>query len=163
MLFDAGLGDALGRFLPEYRIKNPKRAMEYISKIDEMGGALQAIEKGFVQLEIQEAAYQFQKAVERDEQIVVGLNAFQTDEKLELERLKVDTSIETGQVARLKGMRARRDSTRVSELLTQLEATANTDANLMPLFVTCVENNVTLGEICGCLRHIWGEYIPPSM
>jgi len=166
--YESGVADSIDPLAGSYLIENltdeiEKRAMDYISKIDEMGGALKAIEKGYVQLEIQEAAYQYQKAIEREEQIVVGLNAFQTEEKLELERLKVDTSIEEGQVARLAAMRARRDSARVSELLTQLETAASNSENLLPLFVTCVESNVTLGEICGCLRHVWGEYIPPSM
>ena len=166
--YESGVADSIDPLAGSYLIENltdeiEKRAMEYITKIDEMGGALKAIEKGFVQLEIQEAAYQYQKAIESEDQVVVGLNAFQTEEKLELERLKVDPSIEEGQRARLAQMRAHRDNAKVSELLTQLEAAANTSENLLPLFGSCVENNVTLGEICGCLRRVWGEYLPPSM
>ena len=160
---EAGVADSVDPLAGSYLIEHltdeiEERAMEYITKIDDMGGALPAIDKGYMQAEIQEAAYQYQKAIEREEQIVVGLNAFQTDEKLEMERLKVDASIEQGQHTRLAAMRARRDPAKVSELLTRLEAVANTSENLMPLFVTCVENNVTLGEICGCLRRLWGEY-----
>jgi methylmalonyl-CoA mutase N-terminal domain/subunit len=166
--YESGVADSIDPLAGSYLIEKltdeiEKRAMEYITRIDEMGGALKAIEKGFVQLEIQEAAYQYQKAIESEEQVVVGLNAFQTEEKLELERLKVDPSIEEGQRARLAQMRAHRDNAKVSELLTQLEAAANTSESLLPLFVSCVENNVTLGEICGCLRRVWGEYLPPSM
>ena len=160
---ESGVADSIDPLAGSYLIEHltdeiEERAMEYITKIDDMGGAMPAIDKGYMQAEIQEAAYQYQKAIEREEQIVVGLNAFQTDEKLEMERLKVDASIEQGQRTRLAAMRARRDPAKVSELLTRLEAVANTSENLMPLFVTCVENNVTLGEICGCLRRLWGEY-----
>jgi len=92
----------------------------------------------------------------------VGLNAYQVDEKLELERLKVDPAIEAGQRARLAAVRQRRDSARVSELMAQLEEASRGSGNLVPLLVTCVENDVTLGEICGILRQVWGEYQPPA-
>jgi methylmalonyl-CoA mutase N-terminal domain/subunit len=161
--YESGVADSIdplaGSYLIEYltdEIEN--RAVEYLNKIDEMGGALKAIEKGYIQAEIQEAAYQYQRAIEREDQIVIGLNAFQTDEKPELERLKVDSSIEEGQKARLAQLRARRDGAGVSELLTHLETAANSNENLLPLFITCVENDITLGEICGCLRRVWGEY-----
>jgi methylmalonyl-CoA mutase N-terminal domain/subunit len=100
--------------------------------------------------------------VERGEEIVVGVNAFQVDEKLELERLKVDPSIEIEQRRRLAELRTRRDSTRLSELLTRLETAARGDENLLPLLVECVENQITLGEVCGVLRRLWGEYQPPA-
>jgi len=137
-------------------------ALDYIRKIDEMGGALAAIERGFVQDEIQNAAYDFQQAMERGEEVVVGVNAFQVDETIELERLKVDPAIEQGQRARLAALRARRDSAKVSELLSRIETTARTSENLMPLFIGCVENDITLGEICNVLRGLWGEYQPPA-
>ncbi len=133
-------------------------AKEYIQKIDDMGGALSAIEKGYMQNEIQEAAYQYQKAVERKQQIVVGVNAFQVDEKQQLERLKVDPTIEQEQRRRLANMRQNRDQQKVQELLAQLETAAHGKDNLMPLMVICAENWVTLGEMCGVLRSVWGEY-----
>jgi methylmalonyl-CoA mutase N-terminal domain/subunit len=127
-----------------------------------MGGALAAIEKGYVQLEIQEAAYQYQQAVEKGEETVVGVNAFQMEEHLEMERLKVDPSIEEGQVARLAAIRSRRDASKASELLSRLEAAARGSENLLPVFIECVEHDLTLGEICNVLRGLWGEYHPPS-
>jgi len=90
------------------------------------------------------------------------VNAFQVNEQIDLERLKVDPSIELGQRTRLAELRAHRDATRVSELLTRLEMSARSTENLMPLFVECVENDITLGEICGVLRGLWGEYQPPA-
>jgi methylmalonyl-CoA mutase N-terminal domain/subunit len=136
------------------------RASEYISKIDELGGALEAIENGYVQNEIHSAAYEFQQALERGEEIVVGVNAYQTEEQLELEQLKVDPAIEAGQRERLRKLREKRDNNKVSELLTQLEKAAPGGENLMPLFIESVESCVTLGEICRVLRGAWGEYQP---
>ena len=138
------------------------RAMEYIHKIDELGGALVAIQQGFIQGEIQTAAYEFQQALERGEEIVVGVNAYQLDEHVDLEQLKVDPAIEKGQHQRLTTLRARRDSECVSALLSRLEVEARGAGNLMPLLIECVENDITLGEICGMLRKIWGEYQPSA-
>jgi methylmalonyl-CoA mutase N-terminal domain/subunit len=162
---ESGVADTIDPLAGSYVIEQltneiSQRAMEYITKIDQMGGALKAIENGFMQSEIQESAYRYQKAVESKEQIVVGVNAFQVEENLELEELKVDPSIEATQRARLAELRAQRDSARVSELLGQLENAARGSDNLMPLFIACVENDITLGEICGLLRRIWGEYQP---
>jgi methylmalonyl-CoA mutase N-terminal domain/subunit len=139
-----------------------QRVVDYIHKIDEMGGALKAIERGYIQGEIQDAAYQAQLAVEKGEQVVVGVNAYQSDEKITLERLKVDPAVEQSQREALQTLRNQRDSNRVSELLNQLEAAAQGKTNLMPLFIECVENNITLGEICKVLRQVFGEYHPPA-
>jgi methylmalonyl-CoA mutase, N-terminal domain len=127
-----------------------------------MGGAQAAIQNGYVQGEIQNASYEYQQAVERSEQIVVGINAFQVEEKIELERLKVDPAIEAEQRARLAALRLQRDGERVSALLSRLESAARSEENMMPLFIECVESDVTLGEICRVLRGTWGEYQPPS-
>ena len=115
-----------------------------------------------MQTEIQEAAYQYQQAVERNEQIVVGVNQFQVEEQLDLDQLKVDPAIEEGQRARLASIRERRHPQRTAELLGQLEMVATSNENLVPLFVECVENDLTLGEICGVLRGVWGEYQPST-
>ncbi|HZW02841.1 MAG TPA: methylmalonyl-CoA mutase family protein [Anaerolineaceae bacterium] len=139
-----------------------RRAMAYIQKIDAMGGALAAIENGYMQSEIQESAFRFQKAVETGEQVVVGVNAYQTKEALDLESLQVDPALEVSQRKRLKSLRAVRDAGKASELLTRLDQTARTSENLMPLLIECVEHDLTLGEICGVLRRAWGEYQPPS-
>ncbi|HLO15908.1 MAG TPA: methylmalonyl-CoA mutase family protein, partial [Anaerolineales bacterium] len=136
-----------------------KMATDYTARIDDMGGALQSIEKGFMQNEIQNAAYEAQQAIERKEQIVVGMNAFEVAEGLTLERLKVDPAIELGQKAKLKELRGTRDQRLVAELLEKLKLAASGTENLMPLFIECVENNITLGEICNTLRVVWGEYV----
>jgi methylmalonyl-CoA mutase N-terminal domain/subunit len=136
-----------------------KAAGDYIRKIDDMGGALSAIERGYMQNEIQEAAYAVQKAIERGEQIVVGVNQFQADEQVTLERLQVDPAIEAAARQRLADLRAKRDSAKAAELLSRVEAAARGTQNLMPLFIECVEGDVTLGEICNTLRAVWGEYV----
>ena len=164
---ESGVADTIDPLAGSYLVEHLTDAIEsaaqdYIHKIDEMGGALAAIERGYIQDEIQNAAYSFQQAMERGEEIVVGVNAFQIDEKLEMERLKVDPSIEHSQRLRLSELRQRRDPARASQLLTQLEQAARGRQNLVPLFVECVENDLTLGEICGVLRQVWGEYEPPA-
>jgi methylmalonyl-CoA mutase N-terminal domain/subunit len=111
-----------------------------------------------MQNEIQNAAYEAQKAIERGEQIVVGVNQYQVQEQVTLERLQVDPAIEAAARKRLEQVRTRRDAGKAAELMGQLEASARGDQNMMPLFVECVENDVTLGEICGALRAVWGEY-----
>lgn len=164
---ETGVADTVdplaGSYVIEYLTDEiSARAMEYIKRIDNMGGALAAIEKGFMQNEIQDSAYRYQRAVENKEQIVVGVNAYQIEEQLDLEALRVDPAIEENQRARLKELREQRDNQRVNELLGQLDSAARTKENLMPLFITCVENDLTLGEICGVLRKVWGEYQPPA-
>ncbi|MDY6867950.1 MAG: methylmalonyl-CoA mutase family protein [Chloroflexota bacterium] len=137
-------------------------AEEYIEKIDAMGGALQAINNGYMQREIQEAAYRVQRAVEEGEEIVVGVNDFQVEETIELESLKDDPKVEENQRRRLAALRKNRDNEKVNALLSHLETAAKGEVPLMPLFIECAENKVTLGEICGVLRDVWGEYRPPS-
>ena len=164
---ESGAADSIdplaGSYLVEHLTDEIERCADhYIRRIDEMGGALAAIEQGYVQDEIQEAAYAFQRALEGGEEIVVGVNAFQVEENIELERLQVDPAIEQQQRARLAALRAGRDAAHASELLSRLESTARTSENLMPLFIECVENSITLGEICGVLRGLWGEYQPPA-
>jgi methylmalonyl-CoA mutase N-terminal domain/subunit len=166
--YESGVADTIDPLAGAYAIEYltdeiAGRAMSYIKKIDDMGGALAAIERGYMQNEIQDAAYQYQKAVESKQQIVVGVNALQTEETLQLDRLKVDPSIEQGQRARLAALRARRDGERTSQLLGRLKTAASGSENLMPLLVECVESNITLGEICGVLREVWGEYQSASM
>jgi methylmalonyl-CoA mutase N-terminal domain/subunit len=166
--YESGVADTIdplaGSYAVEYLTDEiSKRAMEYIQKIDDLGGALAAIERGYMQGEIQESAYLYQKAVESGEQVVVGVNMFENREDLQLERLKVDPRIEQGQKNRLAEVREKRAPAKVSELLSKLESTAKGTDNLMPMFIECVENDITLGEICGVLRKIWGEYQAPSI
>jgi methylmalonyl-CoA mutase N-terminal domain/subunit len=161
---ESGVADSVdplaGSYLVEYLTDEIERgAEEYIAKIDEMGGALSAIERGYIQNEIQDAAYAAQKAIEAGEQVVVGVNQFQIDEKIELERQKIDPAIEEAARQRLADLRANRDNAKVNELQEQLSQTARGTSNLMPLFIECVENNMTLGELCNTLREVWGEYV----
>ncbi len=165
--YESGVADTIdplaGSYIIEYLTSEiVNRARAYIQRIDEIGGAREAIERGYMQNEIQQSAYQYQRAVEKRDQVVVGVNAFQVDENLTLERLKVDPAIEQGQRTRLKKLRARRDSQRVSELLARLDTAARGKESLMPLFIECVSEYITLGEICGVLRQVWGEYQPAS-
>jgi methylmalonyl-CoA mutase N-terminal domain/subunit len=165
--YESGVADTIdplaGSYVIEYLTDEIcRRATEYIQKIDAMGGALAAIENGYMQAEIQDSAYRYQRAVENKEQIVVGVNAFTSNEELQLERLKVNPAIEQGQRSRLAALRSRRDNTKAAELLAQLDAAARGSENLMPLFVECMDANLTLGEVCGVLRQTWGEYQPPA-
>jgi methylmalonyl-CoA mutase N-terminal domain/subunit len=161
---ESGVADSVdplaGSYLIEYLTDEiEKGAGEYIAKIDEMGGALGAIEKGFMQNEIQNAAYAAQQQIERGEQVVVGVNQFTVEESLTLERLKVDPAIEMAARERLKKLRENRDQRVVDELLGKLVSAAKGTENLMPIFIECVENDITLGEICNTLRKEWGEYV----
>ncbi len=152
-----------GSYAVEYLTDEIERgALDYIQKIDQMGGALAAIERGYIQDEIQNAAYHFQQSIERGEEVVVGVNSFQVEEKIELERLRVDPAIEQGQRQSLADLRQKRDASRVQELLTHLGKAAHSSDNLVPLLVACVENDITLGEICNTLRDVWGEYEAPA-
>ena len=165
--YESGAADTIdplaGSYLVEHLTGEIERlAQAYIQKIDQLGGALAAIQQGYIQNEIQQAAYAFQQAVERGEEVVVGVNAFQVAEQVELERLTVDPAVELMQRQRLVELRDRRDASRAGELLGRLESAALGSENLMPLLVACVENDLTLGEICRVLRKTWGEYQPPA-
>ena len=151
-----------GSYLIEYLTDEiESRARTYIQRIDEMGGALAAIENGYIQREIQDAAYTYQKGIEGHHHVLVGVNDYQVDETIDIQPLKIDPAIERSQVENLKQFKEKRDSSRVHELMGTLENTAQSAENLMPLLIHCVENDLTLGEICGVLRKVWGEYQPP--
>ena len=160
---ESGVADTIDPLAGSYLIESltdeiEQQARAYIDRIDQMGGALQAIEAGYIQGEIGDAAYAYQRAVERGEQIVVGMNQFQVQEEVHLQRHKIDPSIEFEQKRRLAELRATRDNARVSELRTQLENAARGTDNLLPCILACVENDVTLGEVCNTLRGVFGEY-----
>ncbi|HYA62716.1 MAG TPA: methylmalonyl-CoA mutase family protein [Candidatus Sulfotelmatobacter sp.] len=134
------------------------RAQEYLSKIDAMGGMIKAIESGFVQMEIQRAAYDFQRAVEKKEQIVVGVNDFVAHDPRQIPTLRIDPEIERAQVARVQALRAKRDATKTTTALAELERRAKTSENLLPAIVGAVEAYATVGEISDTLRRVYGEY-----
>ncbi|TEB06861.1 Methylmalonyl-CoA mutase [Pelotomaculum schinkii] len=133
-----------------------EKAMDYIGKIDALGGAVKAID--YMQKEIHNAAYQYQLAIDNKKKTVVGLNRFQMEEKPVEGLLKVDLSVGERQVAKLTKMKAERDQAKVAALLQTVREAAQSDANLMPVFVDAVKEYVTLGEICGVLRDVFGEY-----
>ena len=135
-----------------------EHALEYLKKIDTMGGMLRAIETGYVQREIQEAAYRYQKAVEAQEQVVVGVNRFQLEEEPAVNVLRIDPALEQAQVERVRALRERRNTSAVTNALAKLQQAATTDENLLPRILECVEGYATVGEISNTLREIWGEY-----
>ncbi len=133
-------------------------AVDYISKIDVMGGMLRAIESGFVQGEIQKAAYDFQRAVESKDQIIVGVNDFIAEEERTIPTLRIEPEIERSQIARLNALRAKRNSAKTQSALTELQRRAATTENLLPAILTAVEAHATVGEISDALRRVFGEY-----
>ncbi|MFT5193437.1 MAG: methylmalonyl-CoA mutase N-terminal domain/subunit [Cellvibrionaceae bacterium] len=164
---ESGVADTVDPFAGSYAIealtdKIEEQAFAYIQRIDEMGGAIAAVEDGYISEEIHEAAYRYQRELEDGVEAVVGVNKFTTDEPVNMAVLKLDPAIEEGQRQHLANLRANRDNAKVSELRAQLKHAAESDTNLMPLLVTCVEHDVTLGEICNTLREVWGEYRPTN-
>jgi methylmalonyl-CoA mutase, N-terminal domain len=164
---ESGVADTVDPLGGAYAIEHltdelETRAWDYLETIADMGGALAAVESGFMQQEIQESAYRAQQRIEAEQSIVVGVNAFQVDEPVTIEPLRVDPAIEQAQRAHLAEVRARRDPAQAQSALERMTTAAESDENLIPRFVACVEADVTLGEICGRLRQIWGEYTPPA-
>jgi methylmalonyl-CoA mutase N-terminal domain/subunit len=163
--FESGVADTIDPLAGSYAIESltdaiEQQAVAYIEQINTLGGALAAIEQGFINREIQEAAYRYQRAVEAGEAVVVGVNAFTTASEAPIDILRVDPAIEARQRQRLSDLRASRDAERVSGLCARLETAARSTENLMPLLIECVHDGVTLGEICGVLRNVFGEYHP---
>ncbi|HEX8890219.1 MAG TPA: methylmalonyl-CoA mutase family protein [Pyrinomonadaceae bacterium] len=161
--YESGVADTVDPFAGSYAIEEltneiESRAVDYIEKIDAMGGMLRAIETGYVQREIQDAAYKYQRAIETNEQIVVGLNRFQSKEETTVPLLRVDPEIEQAQVERLRSVRARRDAEAARAALVRLEEAARGTENILPRILDCVEAYVTVGEISHRLRRVWGEY-----
>ena len=135
-----------------------EKVREYLDKIDTLGGMVRAIEEGYVQREIQNSAYAYQLQVEKDEEIVVGLNRFQVEEPPPESLLRVDPEVGKKQTERLEAVKNKRDGAAVKNALEKLEATAQGEDNLMPLILEAVRNYATLGEISDCLRNVFGEY-----
>ena len=161
---ESGVSNTVDPLAGSYVIENltneiEQQAQVHIDEIDRLGGALAAIDEGYVQQQIAEAAYAYQREVEAGRRIVVGVNEYQvSEEKLEIERLVVDPAIEEQQRARLAVVREQRSQERAAESLCRIEEAARGSEPLMPLFIAAVEARCTLGEICGVLRRVWGEY-----
>ena len=135
-----------------------KEALEYIEKIDELGGAPSAIDNGYIQKEIQDSAYRYQMEIEAGKRLVVGVNKFQVKEEPAKGLLKVDPSVGEMQKKKLEKLRRTRDNSKVSQGLDNLKEAAQSDKNLMPYILEAARNYATLGEICGILREVFGEY-----
>ena len=135
-----------------------KRATDYLDKIEAMGGMLKAIERGYVQQEIQNAAYEFQQKVDREEAIVVGVNRFTIEEEREVPIQRIDPALEPKQVERVRALRARRDMKAWQSALQGIEDAARTGENLMPRIIAAVEAYATVGEISDAIRNVFGEY-----
>jgi methylmalonyl-CoA mutase N-terminal domain/subunit len=160
---ESGVADTVDPFGGSYAIEQlttelEKKAVEYIEKIDAMGGMLRAIETGYVQKEIQDAAYDYQRRVETNDAIVVGVNKFRSDEVEPIPILTINEQIERDQVARVRAVREKRDAAKANAALASLKDSANGTENLLPRILACVEAEVTIGEISHCLRTDWGEY-----
>ena len=164
---ESGIADTVdplaGSYLLEYLTDEIERGAEsYIRQIDSLGGALPAIESGFMQGEIQQSAYEAQRSLEQGDEIVVGVNEFRVETTRQVQPLRVDPAIADKAVKRLELLRQHRDAARAGSLLSGVEEAARGEENLMPLFIECAEAGVTLGEICTVLRRAWGEYNPPA-
>jgi len=160
---ESGVADTVDPLAGAYAIEEltteiEQRVIDYLNKIDAMGGTLRAIETGYIQREIQNAAYEYQRAVETDEAIVVGVNRFQSDDGPLVKTLRVDPSIEKTQIQRLRALRERRDSIAAETSLVRLEEAARGTENVLPRILDCVEAYATVGEISNRLRGVWGEY-----
>jgi methylmalonyl-CoA mutase N-terminal domain/subunit len=162
LAYENGVGDVADPLGGSYFIEDltnrlEAEAAEYITTIDNMGGALAGIEQGFQQREIQESAYRFQRQIEEKERIIVGVNDFITQEAAPSDLLRVNPSIGEAQRQKLAKLRANRDAAAVEALLSKLETASRGTGNLVPIMVECVEARVTLGEISHRLRGVWGE------
>jgi len=166
--YESGVADVIDPLGGSYYVewltdKIEEEAMRYIEKIDSMGGAVEAIEKGYIQREIVESAYKYQREVETKQRIIVGVNEFITEEKVPIEILKIDPKIEETLIERLRIIKQQRDSAKVKEVLEELRKAAEKDENLMPAILKAVKAYATIGEICNVLREVYGEYKPPTI
>ena len=161
---ESGLADVIDPLAGSYYVEAmtnriEKEAWEYIKKIDDLGGAVAAIEKGYIQKEIQDSAYKWQMDVESGARVIVGVNKFQVEEEAPKNLLRVDASVGEKQKAKVEAMKAKRDNAAVQAALADLKkACADEHENLMPHILAAVKTYATLGEICGVMREVFGEY-----
>lgn len=163
--YESGVADTVDPLAGSYYVESltdqiEEKVWEYIHKIDDMGGAVKAIEQGYIQKEIADSSYAYQKAVESGEQVVVGVNKFTVKEEGHKEHMVIDSTIADKQVAKIKAVKEKRDSQAATDALAALRAAAATDENLMPYIVDCARKWCTEGEICNELRAVFGEYRP---
>ena len=161
--YESGVANSIdvlgGSYLVEYLTdKIEEEAFSLIQKIDDMGGVIPAIEAGFIQRQIEDSAYEYQKQIETKERIVVGVNEFQSKDTVKVPILKIDKEVERRQVERVKKVREQRDNSKVEACLKRLEDAAKGDENLMDPILEAVKQYATIGEICDVLRGVFGEY-----
>jgi methylmalonyl-CoA mutase N-terminal domain/subunit len=165
---ESGVGDTIDPLAGSYFVESltneiEARAMKYIEKIDALGGAPFAIENGYIQREIHEAAYQFQKSIDESKRIVVGVNKFTVEEESQFDYLRINPEAEREQLSELKKVRSKRKDDQVKHILEVLRDAAKSDTNLMPSIIEAVKVYATLGEICGVFREVFGEYKAPEI
>ncbi|GAB4116841.1 MAG: methylmalonyl-CoA mutase family protein [Candidatus Caldatribacteriota bacterium] len=163
LAYESGVAETIDPLAGSYYVETltneiEEQALGYIEKIDKLGGVITAIEKGFIQQEIQNSAYRYQKEIEENKRIVVGVNKFQINEKSPEGLLRVNPEVGRHQIEKLHALKKTRDNHKVKDSLADLEKAAKSDANLMPYILNCVRAYVTLGEICDVLRKEFGEY-----
>lgn len=161
--YEAGVTETVDPLAGSYYVESltsdiEKKAMDYIKKIDEMGGAARAIEKGYIQKEIQDSAYKYQKEIEAGDRIIVGMNKFQVQEGPVKGLLKVDPMVGEMQKEKLIKLKLERDNDKVQSALAKLKVACSTEENLMPIIVEAVRAYATLGEVCDVMREVFGEY-----
>lgn len=161
--YESGVTETIDPLAGSYYVESltsqiENEAMSYIEKIDNLGGAPKAIENGYIQKEIQNSAYKYQMQVESLDSIVVGVNKFRIEETEKKELLRVDPKVENFQRKKLEELREERDNTKVEQALVLLKEKAQTEENLMPYILEAVKTYATLGEVCGVLREVFGEY-----
>jgi len=166
--YESGVCDTVDPLAGSYYLESlcdsiEKQAADYIKRIDEMGGAVRAIENGFIQREIEEASYKYQMSIESGDRVVVGLNKFQIKEGSPKGLLRVDEAVRRSQIAKIAAVKAKRDQKGVDAALKALEDAARGTDNLMPPILAAVKQYATLGEICDVMRKVFGEYKPAGM
>ena len=165
---ESGVADTVDPLGGSYYLENLTNQIEegvwkYIQKIDDIGGALEAIRKGYIQSEISRSAYDYQRAVDNGEQVVVGVNKYAVKEEQPPIVLEVEAGVEKKQIERLKKLKSERDNSKVKQTLEKVRQTAKTDENLMPVLIEAVKAYATVGEISDALREVFGEYREPSI
>ena len=161
--YESGAADTIDPLAGSYYVESltnkiEKEAIELIEKIDELGGAPSAIEKGFIQQEIMDSAYKYQKEIEKNEKIIVGVNKFQVEEEPPKGLLRVDPKVGVRQKGKIDALKEKRDNKKVKESLEKLRKACDGNENIMPFILDAVECYATLGEICGVMRDEFGEY-----
>jgi methylmalonyl-CoA mutase N-terminal domain/subunit len=166
--YESGIADTVdplgGSYYVEWLTSEiEKGAQNYIEEIDKMGGALEAIKRGYIQSEIARSAYEYQKAVDSGKQVIVGVNKFTTGEERQPRILEIDEAVEKKQIARLKKLQRERDNRKVKEALEKVRQVAQSSENVMPALIEAVKAYATVGEISDVFRSIFGEYREPHI